>query len=132
MTPIPLNVHDGELRRIEIPGDSTITLGFESSSQKAVSLVLEGVEAFRCDGVLAGNIISGVWQIDQPTVDDLARVTCGESRPAASKPPSERDRVFLQSKLEAVCRGDLVFVVVESSYGCAVDVLCRKFHIAEK
>jgi hypothetical protein len=88
---------------------------------------LEGVVAFRCDGVLEGNIINSVWQIVQPTLDDLARVTCGESRPSRCTPPTERDRGFLQGKLDAVRRGELIFLTMESSYGCVMDAVCREF-----
>lgn len=130
MTPIPLKIHDGELRNIAMPGDSTVTLSFETIDKKMVSLTLEGVTDFRCDALLAGNIISGAWQIDEPTLDHLNRVTCRESQPGARRPPSEKDRRYLQEKLEAVQRGDLAFISLESSYGCVIDALCRSYQIA--
>ena len=130
MTPIPLKVHDGELRRIEIPGDSTVTLSFETIDKNVVSLTLEGIEEFRCDAVLAGNIISGIWKNDEPTLDHLIRVSCRDSNPNDRQPLSEKDRSHLQDKLEAVRRGDLVFISLESSYGCVMDALCRSYQIA--
>ncbi|MGD1876390.1 MAG: hypothetical protein ACFB13_02695 [Kiloniellaceae bacterium] len=130
MTVILPEIHDGELRKIEIPGNATLTLTFETIDKKVKSLTLEGVEDFRCDGILAGNIVSDIQQIDEPTLQDLERVTCRESTLRDSRPPSEKERGYLRSKLEAVRRGDLVFLRMESSYGCVMGTVCRSYRTA--
>lgn len=122
-------VHDGELRKIEIPGDGMLILTFETIDKSITSLILEDVRDFRCDGVLAGNIISKIVRIVEPTLDDLARATCRESDPRHCKPPSERERRLLEGTLRAVTQGELVFLRMESSYGCTMDALCSGYAI---
>jgi hypothetical protein len=123
-------IHDSELRRIEIPGDKTLSLTFETIRKELRSIILEGVEDFRCDALLAGNIISDLWKIEEPALDDLVRVYCRESQFDKNRPLSEADRDMLRRKQEAVRRGDLIFLRLESSYGCVMDALCRGFRIA--
>src|SRR3546814_9656626 len=84
----------GELRRIEIPGDGTLALTFETIDKELRSITLEGVEDFRCDGLLAGNMIFDLQRIDEPGLGDLARVTCRESR-FDDRPPSSAERETL-------------------------------------
>src|SRR3546814_20928320 len=59
-------IHDGELRRIEIPGDGTLALTFETIDKELRSITLEGVEDFRCEGLLAGNMIFDLQRISWP------------------------------------------------------------------
>src|SRR3546814_10499840 len=122
-------IHDGEVRRIEIPGDGTLALTVENIDKELRSITLEGVEDFRCDGLLAGNMIFDLQRIDEPGLGDLARVTCRESR-FDDRPPSSAERETLLRKQESVRRGDLVFLKLESSYGCVMDALCRGFRIS--
>src|SRR3546814_12348420 len=93
-------IHDGELRRIEIPGDGTLALTFETIDKELRSITLEGVEDFRCDGLLAGNMIFDLQRIDEPGLGDLARVTCRESR-FDDRPPSSAERETLLRKQES-------------------------------
>jgi hypothetical protein len=130
MTVILPEIHDSELRRIEIPGDKTLSLIFETVGKELRSITLEGVEDFRCDALLAGNIIFDLRKMESPTLEDLARVFCRESQFEKDRPHSKADRDALSRKQEAVRRGDLVFLRLESSYGCVMDALCRGFRIA--
>lgn len=121
MTVILPEIHDGELRKIEIPGDESLTLTFETINKKARTITLEGVERFRCDNLLQGNIVFNIRRIEDPSLDDLARVTGMDS------PVSEKGRDFLRDKQLAVRQGELQFLTLQSSYGCALDVLCRSY-----
>lgn len=114
-------VHDGELRKIEIPGDKNLTLTFETLDKDIRSITLQGVEHFRCDNLQHGNIIFDIQQIEEPSLDDLARVTSMESA------MSEKGRDYLRDQQKAVKAGDLMFLRMESSYGCNMDALCRSF-----
>jgi hypothetical protein len=124
MTVILPEIHDGELRKIEIPGNGTLSLTFETIDRVTHSLRLEGVERFRCDNLLQGNIVFDIQRIEDPSLDDLARVTSMEDR------NSEKGRNFLRDQQTAVRQGELMFLRLESSYGCVMDALCRGFRIA--
>lgn len=128
MTVILPDIHDGELRRIEIPGDGSISLTIETTGKQLRSIILEGVEDFRCDGLLAGNIILDLRQVESPTLEDLARVACRETRLKDEVPLGESER--LGRRQEAVQQGKLLFLRLESSYGCVMDALCRRYRIA--
>jgi hypothetical protein len=123
-------IHDSELRRIEIPGDKTLSLTFETVGKELRSIVLEGVEDFRCDALLAGNIIADFWKIERPTIEDLARVACREISLKDSRSLSQREREFLCRRQAAVQQGELLFLRLESSYGCVMDALCRSYRVA--
>ena len=75
MTVILPEVHDGELRKIEIPGDKTFALTFETIDKDTRQMTLEGVEHLRCNNLLGGNIVFDIQQVDDPSLHDLARVT---------------------------------------------------------
>jgi hypothetical protein len=121
MTVILPEIHDGELRGIEIPGDKTVTLTFETLEKQTLSLTLEAVEHFRCDNLLQGNIVFEIERLDDPSLIDLARVTGMEGV------ASEKGRDYLRDRQEAVHRGDLMLLKLQSSYGCSIDALCAAY-----
>ncbi|GAB4394135.1 MAG: hypothetical protein Tsb0032_16500 [Kiloniellaceae bacterium] len=121
MTEILPEVNDGELRRIEMPGDKTFTLTIETHDKEIRTLKLEGVEHLRCNNLLAGNVIFDIQKIEAPNLSDLARVTSLEGS------VSEKGRDYLHDLRKAVQQGDLTFLRLESSYGCHLDALCRSF-----
>src|SRR3546814_13179824 len=110
MTVVLPEIHDAELRRIEMPGDGTVSLTFEIADKTLRSIVLEGVEDFRCDALLAGNIVFSLEKIENPILDDLVRVNCRETSVADCKPPSEARLTDLRRKQEAVRQGNLLFL----------------------
>jgi hypothetical protein len=114
-------VHDSELRKIEIPGDKNLTLTFETIDKGVCSITLQDVEHFRCDNLQHGNIIFDIQQIEAPSLEDLARVTSIESV------ASEKGRDYLRDQQKAVQLGEMLFLRMESSYGCNMDALCRSF-----
>lgn len=130
MTVILPGIHDGELRRIEIPGDNTLSLTFETIGKELRSIVLEGVEDFRCDALLAGNIIFDLRKVESPTLEDLARVACRETRLTDDMSLTQSERDHLGRRQEAVRQGKLLFLRLESSYGCVMDALCHGFRLA--
>jgi hypothetical protein len=119
MSVILPEIHDGELRRIDIPGDDSLTLTFETINREVRTITLEGVEHFRCDNLLQGNIVFDIQRIEDPSLDDLARVTGMDSA------VSEKGRGHLRDKQLAVRQGELQFLTLRSSYGCSLAVLCR-------
>ncbi|MEQ8356172.1 MAG: hypothetical protein RH942_11590 [Kiloniellaceae bacterium] len=124
MTVILPEIHDGELRKIEIPGDKTFTLTFETIDENEKALTLEGVEHLRCGNLLLGNIIFDIQQIEAPSLNDLARVTSMDSA------VSEKGRDYLRDLRKSVQEGDLLFLRLESSYGCVLDALCAGYRIS--
>jgi len=130
MTVILPEIHDSELRKTEIPGDNTLSLIFETIDKELRSITLEGVEDFRCDALLAGNIIFDLRKVESPTLEDLARVACREARlPNDMSPLSEGEHDHLGRRQEAVRHGKLLFLRLESSYCCVMDALCRSYRI---
>ena len=121
MTVILPEVHDGELRKIEIPGDKTFALTFETIDKDTRQMTLEGVEHLRCNNLLGGNIVFDIQQVDDPSLHDLARVT------SMDYAVSEKGRDYLRDLRQSVAKGDLLFVRLESSYGCVLDALCRRY-----
>ena len=121
MTVILPEVSDGELRKIEMPGDKTFTLTIETIDNDTRTLKLEGVEHLRCNNLLLGNIIFDIQKIETPNLSDLARVTSMDSA------VSEKGRDYLRDLRAAVQKGDLTFLRVESSYGCVLDALCHSY-----
>ena len=124
MTVILPEVHDGELRRIEIPGDKSFALTFETLDKEVRSLTLEGVEHLRCNNLLQGNIVFDIQQLENPSLADLARVTSMETA------ASEKGRDYLRDMQKAIQQGELLFLRLESSYGCMLDALCRSYTTA--
>jgi hypothetical protein len=125
MTVILPEVHDGELRRIEIPGDKTFALTFETIDKEVRTLRLQDVEHLRCNNLLQGNIIFDIQQLEDPSLADLARVTSMETA------ASEKGRDYLRDMQKAVKSGELMFLRMESSYGCTLDALCRGYTTSE-
>jgi hypothetical protein len=121
MTEILPEVSDGELRKIEMPGDKSFTLTIETLDKGVRTLKLEGVEHLRCNNLLLGNIIFDIQKIEAPNLSDLARVTSMESA------VSEKGRDYLRDLSAAVKKGDLTFLRLESSYGCHLDALCHSY-----
>lgn len=121
MTVILPEVHDGELRKIEIPGDKSFTLTFETIDGNVKVLTLQDVAHLRCNNLLQGNIVFDIQKIEAPSLDDLARVTTMETS------VSEKGRDYLRDQQKAVQRGEILFLRMESSYGCVLDVLCRGY-----
>lgn len=121
MTEILPEISDGELRKIEMPGDKTFTLTIETHDKDICTLKLEGVEHLRCNNLLLGNVIFDVQKIEAPNLSDLARVTSMENA------VSEKGRDYLSDLRKAVQKGELTFLRLESSYGCHLDALCRSF-----
>ncbi|MEO3431267.1 hypothetical protein AAFN88_20595 [Pelagibius sp. CAU 1746] len=114
-------VSDGELRKIEMPGDKTFTLTIETHDKDTRILKLEGVEHLRCNNLLLGNVIFDVQKIEAPNLSDLARVTSMDNA------VSEKGRDYLRDLGTAVEKGELTFLRLESSYGCHLDALCRSY-----
>lgn len=123
MTVILPEVHDGELRKIEIPGDKSFSLTFETLDRETRVLTLEGVEHLRCNNLLGGNIVFDIQRVEAPSLHDLARVTSMETA------VSEKGRDYLRDLSKSVAAGDLLFLRLESSYGCVLDALCRSYTI---
>jgi len=121
MTVILPEVHDGELRKIEIPGDKSFSLTFETIDKETRVLILDGVEHLRCNNLLGGNIVFDIQQVEEPSLHDFARVTSLENA------VSEKGRDYLRDLRESVAAGDLLFLRLESSYGCVLDALCRSY-----
>jgi len=121
MTEILPEINDGELRKIEMPGDKSFTLTIETLDKTARTLKLEGVEHLRCNNLLLGNIIFDIQKIEAPNLSDLARVTSLEGS------VSEKGRDYLHDLSAAVKKGDLTFLRLESSYGCHLDALCHSY-----
>lgn len=65
---------------VKLPGGKTPSLTFEVIDKELLSVILEGVGDFRCNGLSAWSIIIDLQKIDEAALDDLARVTCRESR----------------------------------------------------
>ena len=124
MTVILPEVSDGELRKIEMPGDKTFTLTIETHDKDIRTLKLEGVEHLRCNNLLLGNVIFDIQKIEAPNLSDLARVTSMESA------VSEKGRDYLRDLRAAVQKGELTFLRLESSYGCVLDALCHGYSAA--
>ncbi len=124
MTVILPEVSDGELRKIEMPGDKSFTLTIETIDKETRTLTLEGVEHLRCNNLLLGNIIFDIQKIEAPNLSDLARVTSMESA------VSEKGRDYLRDLRAAVQKGELTFLRLESSYGCVLDALCHNYSAA--
>ena len=124
MTVILPDIHDGELRRIEIPGDRSISLTFETIDKQVRTITLEGVVHLRCDNLLAGNIVFDIQEIDDPSLDDFARVARTEGT------NSEKGWDYLRDKRKETRDGTLHFLRLESSYGCVMDALCRSYRTA--
>ena len=121
MTEILPEINDGELRKIEMPGDKSFTLTIETLDKDSRSLTLEGVEHLRCNNLLLGNIIFDIQKIEAPNLSDLARVTSLEGS------VSEKGRDYLRDLSAAVKKGELTFLRLESSYGCHLDALFRSY-----
>jgi hypothetical protein len=124
MTEILPEVNDGELRKIEMPGDKSFTLTIETLNKDIRTLTLEGVEHLRCNNLLLGNIVFDVQKVEAPNLSDLARVTSMDNA------VSEKGRDYLRDLGAAVQKGDLTFLRLESSYGCHLDALCRSYTTA--
>lgn len=121
MTEILPEINDGELRKIEMPGDKSFTLTIETLDKDLRTLKLEGVEHLRCNNLLLGNIIFDIQKIEAPNLSDLARVTSLEGS------VSEKGRDYLHDLSASVKKGELTFLRLESSYGCHLDALCRSY-----
>ena len=121
MTEILPEVSDGELRKIEMPGDKSFSLTIETHEKDIRTLKLEGVEHLRCNNLLLGNIIFDIQKVEAPNLSDLARVTSMENA------VSEKGRDYLRDLRTAVKNGELTFLRLESSYGCVLDALCRSY-----
>ena len=124
MTEILPEVNDGELRKIEMPGDKSFSLTIETHDKEIRTLKLDGVEHLRCNNLLLGNVIFDIQKVEAPNLSDLARVTSMENA------VSEKGRDYLRDLRKAVQKGELTFLRLESSYGCVLDALCRSYTTA--
>ena len=121
MTEILSEDKNGELRRNEIAGDRSCTMKRETHDKEIRTLMLDGVEHLRCNNLLLGNVIFDIQKIEAPNLSDLARVTSMENA------VSEKGRDYLRDLRAAVRNGELTFLRLESSYGCVLDALCRRY-----
>lgn len=110
------DLHDGFLVSIALQGSDTAVVGCRTVTNQSVTLVLTGLERFRADNFLEGNIILE------------ARVLTGDAIPMRllARVMMEPDGAESVARMhEKAKKEEWSLLEIESSYGCDVVALCR-------
>jgi len=134
MTAAPFpSFHDGRLTSIAV-AEKSATLGLLRSDGVAFEMRLTGVEAFRADQFLEGNIIFHVEVVqgNSPERTDVRKCLSALFPPPHDSVMQAYHDAYSERLRDAelrVANGEAALVSVEPSYGCELVAMCAKVQL---
>ncbi len=133
-TPSPFpSFHDGYIVSITVV-EKTATLGLRTSEGAAFELRLLGVEVFRADNFLEGNIVLEL-EVEQGSTSKRTYVDARldhlfpPPHPSAASKYHAAHRDRLATAAERISNGEAALVSLEPTYGCELVALCSEVHL---
>jgi len=124
-------LHDGYILGVLIQEEKIVEIIVqEDFTRQIFTIRLSGVERFRCDEFLEGNIIlsfhffSGIV----PNRDDL-ELLLGTSHPDVAQEYKDRHEAYIAERIRGIAVGERVFVRSYTSYGAEIFALCDDVEI---
>lgn len=128
--------HDGYLTGLAV-GEGTAELSLRRLSGERYVLKLIGVERFRCDEFLEGNIVGTVWLLSgDRAVHMSALVERSVRRALLDGPPPDApaearlafDRIVAE-QVSRLSKAEVELIVLESAYGAQVEAICSSSNL---
>lgn len=117
--------HDGYLDGIHTTG-KTVALALRHVSGDRFKMTLAGVETFRADQFLLGNIILDIEVTSGKRVqpEDLSILYLAP-HPSVDRQVHEKHARLIESIITRIERRDVILFEVSSSYGCYISAICK-------
>lgn len=126
-------LHDGYILGVLIQTEKVIEIIVQSINGQRFSIHLSGVEHFRCDEFLEGNIIcsfhffSGIV----PYRGDL-ELLLPAPHPNVAQEYKDRHEAYIVETMRGIVAGEHVFVRSYTSYGAEIFALCDDVEITPR
>lgn len=123
--------HDGYLDGIHTTG-KTVELALRHVSGDEFQMTLLGVETFRADEFLLGNIVLDVRVTSGRRVppDDLSTLYLAP-HPSVDRKVHEKHAEFIDGIITRIERRDVILFEMSSSYGCTISAICKGVEVLQ-
>ena len=134
MTILPFpSFHDGRLTSIAV-AEKTASLGLLRSDGVTFRMKLDGVEAFRADQFLEGNIILHIEVVrgglgERTDVHERLATLFPAPHPSAADAYHDAYEQRLREMERRIMNGDAALVSLEPSYGCDLIAVCANVEL---
>jgi len=123
-------LHDGYILGVLISAEKVIEIIVKSVGGQSFTIRLAGVERFRCDEFLEGNIIDDFhfYSGMAPHREDL-EVLLPAPHPEVAQEYKDKYEAYILETSRRIVAGKRVFVRSFTSYGAEIFALCRDVEI---
>ncbi len=114
------NLHDSNLWRIENVEPDRTKICFRTVENDVYEMDLFGVERFRCDNFLEGNIVFGLYFItDEEEIQNIIKRILEVKHVNVG--------TYASRLVEDVKKGKKQLIAIDPSYGCEISCVCNSF-----